>query len=507
MGMNGHGSLEHACPVCDVEGENKIPDLNTKPGKVWYPPPEKSGSKREHKLRPKSGQDYFKGTIYEKNNENQPKCLFRHNSKAFVDPETRGGVKDAATHYFFKIFKDYLTDVPNQICIDSMHTVESGVGKRMLSHSILGIDPSSKKSVSNLKFINITAANKIHKRLTEGKENIHVWQRGKLVSRIPRDLTNISLWKASEIRIFTVYIMDIILAELAIIDKDKGKGFFLQKASDKPAPKKRAMEEIRNYNHSDDGMDKVRSDYWHSYIIGHSILDSPKLIQNDEYIDIAKSLWQMTAKAGYKLSGINFAQITVHNLKHLPDQVRHHRETLTSMGCWGFESFYRILDELIHHGLHPLVQFKKRWLEQLDIEGQELKEMPDIKVLHWSSVGKWTEKSNEGFGEVWHMYKEGRNPQGEDVVVVRKYKNAKPILPKRIVMDKIVNVGTLLGKWKVNLNEYKTDYMHRQAFFDQVNDKTKFTEALFFKYATRGYSQPIHHLRTGELMSDEGNEE
>ena len=74
----------------------------------------------------------------------------------------------------------------------------------------------------------------------------------------------------------------------------------------------------------------------------------------------------MTAKLGEELWGNNFCQITTHYLRHLPSQVRYHKQTLTSMGCWRFESFYRILDDMIRQGNNGLVQFRKRWLEKQD---------------------------------------------------------------------------------------------------------------------------------------------
>ena len=499
MGYNGHGSLQHACPACDIKGKNFIEGVTKPaPGKVWYP------ASHEGVARPGRGEDFFKGEIHHPKTtqadhkpEPKPKSLFRYESPAFAEPETAGAPKDAATHIFFQKLGKWIHDIPNQVCIDPMHTCEQGVGKRMLSLSLLGTSKSN-KAKTNLKFQDLEAARTVHDVLTRGEDNKHVWQRGRLVSRIPRELDAISNWKACEVRVFTQYIQDIILAVTDLKPPNKTVLPHVEESK-----KKAAKEEGREYAYRGDGLDDKRKDFIYSYIYGHAILDCPQLIAEDDTLTeenkdksnilLAERLWEMTAKLGEELWGNNFCQITTHYLRHLPSQVRYHKQTLTSMGCWRFESFYRILDDMIRQGNNGLVQFRKRWLEKHDVKGQNLKEMDDILITSWAQVGEGAR------GVVYNLEREGTNKNNVEMVLVTHYfTNVKPTMPVKNWSEfniEILNVGQLLGKWRFPLNEGVKRWLRRSEFYEMVEDKKNFTPCLMFKYEGEGFSTPIQHLR------------
>ena len=116
----------------------------------------------------------------------------------------------------------------------------------------------------------------------------------------------------------------------------------------------------------------------------------------------------------------------------------------------------------------------------------------------WASVGKWTD--THGGGQVWHMIREGRNSQGEEIVYVIIYKKAVPLLPECLVNMKpvpiISNVGTQLGQWVVDLKEDSESlYLPKAEFWNTVKDEKRFTAALFWKDDGRayGYSLPIKY--------------
>ena len=489
MGYNGHGSLEHACAACEVLGTNKI-DGVAKPGKVWYPTSPKG------KARPEAGQHFFRGKIHK--DKKKGSNLFRYDSTAFKKPKREGGFKRASTHLFFNKMEKFLKDVPNQICIDSMHTCDLNVGRRLISQAILGMVPGG-KSKQNLKMVIRDDAQEIHKVLTQGKANKGVWQRGRLVSRIPREIAAIGKWKGCEIRVFTQYEFDIILSFTGVKAPKKSK-------SEKVVIKKTkiAAGEGRRYNFDGDGLDDKRLKFLYSYIAGHAILDTPELVEDDESINLAQNLWEMCIRLGEELWGNNFAQITCHQLRHLPSQVKYHRQTLTAMGCWRFESLYSILGDMIHHGHHGLIQFRKRYLEKLDVKGsQELKEMKDISIDTWASVGTWY--SEDGKGEIWHIEREGTNANNQELVLVKHYKGAIPTIPniESEEYNVFTNFGQLLGKWKVKEDECVHKWILKDAFLASMKAKyahkgkyfSKFTPALLFTVKGFCFSQPIHHLR------------
>ena len=495
LGTNGHGALDHACAVCEIQGSN-ITKKGTVP-RVWYPPYDPNSTKKpgfaqeKPKLRPTEGENFFKGKIYAKPTKDQ-KCQFNYKSAAFDQPEKKGLPKDAATNIFYKKMKNHLRDVSTQVCRDSMHSCELNVGRRLISQSFLGKGVTGKQqSKANCQMFDLAEARKIHHELTTSDVNKAVWQRGKLFSRIPREIESIIKWKATEIRVFTQYELDIILACTSLKPPKESQDEAVAQRK-----RKEAEDNFATYNVIGDGKNHLRKKFLWTYIAGHAILDSPRLIKNPENIRLAAKCWAETGRLGFELWGNDFAQMTVHHLQHLIQQVRHHEVTLTQMGTWKFENFYRVLNHMIRSGHLGLVQFKKRWIESLDVKGKQVYSGPAPTLDTWASIGRHKEEHD---GEAFKIIMEGvREENGivEELVQVQHYTGGKSTIPNLFPEDPnfYLCMGQLTGKWKFKLeDQLPPTWMRRKDLMDQVNNPAKYTAALLFIANNQAFAQPIQH--------------
>ena len=178
--------------------------------------------------------------------------------------------KSAVNNIFYKMLGKYLKDPTNQIMVDGMHTVELGVGRRILSQAVNGKNPSSGKYIPNLRFLDIKKMQRIQTQLTTTKHNKEQWNRGIHFQRIPSSLQFVHMWKASEFRVWWDYLGDIMVdayGEDNYIPPKKPEGPKKDEIWEKLT--KMCENDCFRPNWRGDGRNRERTTFLHTFIVSN----------------------------------------------------------------------------------------------------------------------------------------------------------------------------------------------------------------------------------------------
>lgn len=199
-------------------------------------------------------------------------------------------------------------DMIKHFPLDYMHLVCLGVVKKMIVNLWLNGKPPCKLSFHQ--------ASKISESILSQIENIP-----KEFNRKPRSLNDAKRWKATEFRMFLLYVGPVVLKNN--IDSDKYKHFISLHYS---------MMLLSSYKSHDD-------------------------------IEYAKELLKYFVKSFIILYGAENVSHNIHNLLHISDDVKHFGP-LDSFSAFPFENHMQYFKKFVRKGEKPLQQIVKRINEQ-----------------------------------------------------------------------------------------------------------------------------------------------
>ena len=140
-------------------------------------------------------------------------------------------------------------------------------------------------------------------------------------ARRPRSLDELERWKATEFRQFLLYTGPVVLRN--VVSKDLYQHFLCLS------------------------------------IAISILLDSDHDKQNS-YLEFAQELLHYFVENAKRVYGETFTVYNVHNLKHLPEDVRHFNCSLNEISCFPFENYMQQLKKCVRNGQNPTIQVAKR---------------------------------------------------------------------------------------------------------------------------------------------------
>lgn len=210
----------------------------------------------------------------------------------------------------------YNLDMILDFVFDSMHLVYTGVVKKMCKVWIHG-------NVTFSKLSDIIIEN-----VSEEMEELVKYLPRKLFARLPKPLKECDQWKASEGRVFLLYL-----------------GVFALRVQDFPP------ELFKNFQ---------------CLFVAISILENNKLSRDPGTLEYARTLLKTFFKQCRVLYGQDFLSYNLHGLLHLTEDVKRFG-TLTENSAFPFESFNINFSNSIRARAKPLTEFAKRYFERIDL--------------------------------------------------------------------------------------------------------------------------------------------
>ena len=203
--------------------------------------------------------------------------------------------------------------------VDYMHCVLLGVCRKLVRLWLTGCHQKGKRVNSKYRLSN-KQKDSINDKLILFKQFIP-----REFSRKPRNLSEFDKWKASEIRLFLLYLGKIILKN--IIHKEYYDNFMLLS-------------------------------------VAISMLVSNELTQSFENIETARCMLVLFVKESITLYGDAFAVYNVHSLLHLHEDAFIHG-SIEKCSCFVFENYLQKLKYLVKSGKNTIVELSNRIQEQI----------------------------------------------------------------------------------------------------------------------------------------------
>lgn len=219
---------------------------------------------------------------------------------------------DTEHHRGPTILEELNIDMIKQLPIDYMHLVLLGVTKRVLLLWTKGNKAVrlKKNQIENLNEMYLLTSQYVPSNF----------------QRRPRSIADIDRWKASEFRLFLLYIGPVILKNI---------------------------------------LDDKRYNHFLSLVIGIRLLSERN--QSIENIDYANQLLLYYVKKFGIFFGNEYYTYNIHNLIHLPEDVRVHG-ALDSFSAFKFENYMFKLKQLLKTSRYPLQQIHNRIVEERNLQ-------------------------------------------------------------------------------------------------------------------------------------------
>ena len=306
--------------------------------------------------------------------------------------------------------------------LDSMHMIFLGVTKRVIQFWLSGprcclLSAQQQKIISSrlLSF------------------------RGKLpdeFSRQPSPLDRLDAWKATDFRIFLLYIGPIILRD--VLNEDLYRHFI-------------------------------------SLHLAIYILSDEDYASRVPFLPFARDLLQFFVSESENLYSKAFVSFNVHCLLHLTDDVEHYEESLTSLSAFKFESFIGYIRQKIRGPKSPIVQVAKR-IEELN----NIKEFP---LLHKATPTASIELPNSCFFV-----------SDSQLLFLTSLENNE--FTGKIVNSTML---TDMYRCNIDSTQFKIGIVERDAIrkakFQTYNNISHFVKAVCLSYDDKLYVIPMLHER------------
>lgn len=211
-------------------------------------------------------------------------------------------------HNGTSIIENLNVDMIKSIPSDPMHLLDLGIMKKLLSAWIEGKFRKGTKLSRQMQM-------RLNKRILSFRRHIP-----NDFNRKCRNLDELSRWKATEYRLFRLFVGPVVLKEIL---------------------------EPRLYNH------------FLYFYVGTKILSDGGLSSNKELLGYSKSLLKNFVRESSKLYGSNIQTFNFHNLIHLPDDVENYG-VVENFSAYVFENHLQIVKNLVQKSALPLQQIVKR---------------------------------------------------------------------------------------------------------------------------------------------------
>ncbi|XP_036141389.1 uncharacterized protein LOC118645100 [Monomorium pharaonis] len=233
--------------------------------------------------------------------------------------------RDYAYNFDYQLGETILTKIPHfdfvkNVPLDYMHLVCLGIMRKLLFLWLNG--PLTVKLSAN-------DVNKISNRLIKLRKIIPLD-----FNRKPRTLKYIKLWKATELRLFLLYLGPVVLKNI---------------------------------------LQKNLYEHFLTLHVAITILASPSLSSDPLNITYAEDLLRNFTEQFETLYGEQYISHNVHNLLHLAADVREHGP-LDNFSSFRFENYINILMKYVRKGEKPLQQIARRIIEyDLPVKNTKMK--------------------------------------------------------------------------------------------------------------------------------------
>ncbi|XP_032682276.1 uncharacterized protein LOC116849334 [Odontomachus brunneus] len=329
-------------------------------------------------------------------------------------------------------------DMVSQVAIDYMHLVCLGVMKRLLLFWIRG-PKNCRLSKNNQKYLSDTI---VATKCSIPSE----------FSRLPRSLAEVDKWKATEFRLFLLYIGPVILKPL---------------------------------------MSSVYYTHFLTLSIAIRLLCDPNVCMTlNEYSDQLLKYFVNKYKTLY---GRQYMSYNIHNLLHLANDVKTFGP-LDKFSCFKFENYLRKVRDKMQHSPKPLQQIYNRLHEENEIP--VLKEPNSYPIIHYAKSG-----SHINSVELKEFTITDKHPnnccllKNEAILFVRKIIYDNELY---IIGDEFRTVKSLFDKpcnsLKLNISELDISPSDENVRIPLSNVKTKCIKCIYSRRESPVIIPLLHHL-------------